>query len=80
MLRRNSNVKQRITLLTFSSVIQIYHGESIALVSVGTQKRHFSPRHWNHLCVFMIPNIDVFIANISSASKIEVLNLCTVVS
>ena len=28
----------------------------------------------------MVPNIDVYIANIMSASKIEFLNLCTVVS
>ena len=43
----------------------------MTLVSVGTQNRHFSSRHWNHSCVFMVPNIDVFIANITSASNNE---------
>ena len=52
-------------------MIETYHRESITLVSVGTEKRHFSSRHWNNSWVFMVPNIDVFIANITSASKIE---------
>ena len=43
----------------------------MTLVCVGTQNRHFSSHHWNHSCVFMVPNIDVFIANITSASNIE---------
>ena len=43
----------------------------MTLVSVGTQNRHFSSCHWNHSCVFMVSNIDVFIANITSASNIE---------
>ena len=66
-----SNVKQRRILLTVSSVIETYHGESMTLVSVGRQKRHCSSRHWNHSCVTMVPNMDDFFANITSASKIE---------
>ena len=63
---RNSNVKQRRILLTFFSVIETFTEKA-----GRTQKRHFSFRHWNHSCVIMIPNIDVFIANITSASKKE---------
>ena len=43
----------------------------MTLVSVGIQNSHFSSRHRNHSSVFMVPNIDVFIANITSASIIE---------
>ena len=53
--------------LIFSSVIETYHGESITLVSVGTQKKAFC----FSLCVFMVPNINDFIAIITSVSKIE---------
>ena len=66
MLSRNFNVKQRRILLTFSSVIENYHGESITLMSVG-----FASRYWNHSCVFMVPYIDVFDAIITSLSKKE---------
>ena len=41
------------------------------MVSVGTQKRHFASRHWNLLCVLMVPIMYVFIANTTSSSKIE---------